>query len=112
MTRTLPLLIVAAAALAACDTSDHTIIAGPGADEPEVVSNEPVVLPPAIAASKSYRCKDNSLVFVDWLSDGTARVKQDRKEIGTTVTPAAEDSPLKGDPKSATITYNGKSCHV
>ena len=33
-------------------------------------------LPPAIAASKTYRCKDNSLVYVDWLSDNkTANVR-------------------------------------
>ena len=41
-------------------------------------------LPPSIAASKTYRCKDNSLVYVDWLSDGSARVKKTREEVGTT----------------------------
>jgi hypothetical protein len=29
----------------------------------------PVELPPSIAASKIYRCKDNSVVYIDWLSD-------------------------------------------
>ena len=111
MTRTIPLLtLAAAAALAGCDNSDHTIVGGPGADEPEVTSNEPVVLPPSITASKSYRCKDNSLVFVDWLSDGTARVKMARNEVGTTVNPGDAASPLKGDAAAATVTYNGQCC--
>ena len=111
MTRIIPLLtLAAAAALAGCDNSDHTIVGGPGADEPEVTSNEPVVLPPSINASKAYRCKDNSLIYVDWLSDGTARVKKDRNEVGTTVTPADSASPLKGDAAAATVSYNGQSC--
>ena len=112
MTRTLTILaLTAAAALAGCNKEDHTIVAGPGADEPEAnTAAAPVVLPPAIAASKSYRCKDNSLVYVDWLSDGTARIKKDRNEVGMTVTPADPASPLKGDAKAATVSYNGQSC--
>lgn len=69
MTRKLNIIaIAAAAALAGCDDSDHTIVAGPGADEAPL-NNVGVELPPAIAASKIYRCKDNSVVYIDWLSD-------------------------------------------
>ena len=112
MTRTLPLLALAtAAALAGCDNSDHTIVGGPGADEADRPANtEPVTLPPSIAASKSYRCKDNSLVYVDWLSDGTARVKQARNEVGTAVDPNSPDSPLKGNAEAPAVNYNGQSC--
>ena len=110
MTRT-PLLIMlaAAAALAGCDNSDHTIVAGPAGetDTNATTTNAPVTLPPSIQASKSYRCKDNHLIYVDWLSDGTARVKQTKEEVGTTVTPGTE---LVGDGKAATITYKGQSC--
>ena len=64
--------------------------------------------PPSITSSKSYRCKDNHLVYIDWMSDGTARVKKSREEMGgTPVTPGNE---LKGDPAAASITYNGQSC--
>jgi hypothetical protein len=109
MTRT-PLLITlaAAAALAGCNSKDHTIVAGgPPADETNV-SNEPVALPPSVAASKSYRCKDNSLVYIDWLSDGSARVKKTRDEVGTVVAAGAPN--LKGDAHAATVSYNGQSC--
>ena len=108
MTR--PLIIIAlaaAAALAGCNNEDHTIVAGPGGDD-EPMNNVGVVLPPSIQASKAYRCKDNSLIYVDWLSDGTARVKKTREEVGTTL-PAGDPS-LTGDAKASSITYNGQSC--
>jgi hypothetical protein len=111
MTRT-PLLIIlaAAAALAGCNNSDHTIVAGPDTGDTAsnaAAANGPVALPPSIQASKSYRCHDNQLVYVDWMSDGTARVKKTREEIGTTVTLGTD---LKGDSKASTITYKGQSC--
>lgn len=102
------LAIVAAAALAGCNNEDHTIVAGPGADD-QPMNNVGVTLPPSIQASKAYRCKDNSLIYVDWLSDGTARVKKDRNEVGTTVA-LGEGAPLTGDAKAASITYSGQSC--
>lgn len=109
MTRPFTILaLVAAAALAGCDNSDHTIVAGPGADD-QPMNNVGVVLPPSITASKAYRCKDNSLVYIDWLSDGSARVKKERNEVGGTPVPAGDPS-LQGDSKAASITYNGQSC--
>ena len=109
MTRT-PLLITlaAAAALAGCK-ENHTIVAG-GPDEgndTNVAANAPVALPPSITESKAYRCKDNKLVYIDWMSDGTARVKKTREEPGTPVTPGNE---LKGDANASSITYIGQSC--
>ena len=101
------LALVAVAALAGCNNEDHTIVAGPGADD-QPMNNVGVVLPPSIQASKAYRCKDNSLIYVDWLSDGTARVKKTREEVGTTL--PAGDKSLTGDAKAASITYNGQSC--
>ena len=109
MTRPFTILtLVATAALAGCNNEDHTIIAGPGADEAPL-NNVGVELPPSITASTAYRCKDNSLIYVDWLSDGSARVKKARNEVGTTVA-VGEGAPLQGDAKAASITYNGQSC--
>ena len=105
MTRTTLLItIAAAAALAGCN-KNQTITADPTGDN--IAANAPVALPPSITASKTYRCKDNNLVYIDWLSDGTARVKKTRAEVGTAVTPGTD---LKGDPKASTITYNGQTC--
>jgi hypothetical protein len=111
MTRT-PLLIIlaAAAALAGCNKENHTIIAGPdtGDNQTNATANANVQLPPSITASKSYRCEDNKLVYVNWMSDGTARVKKTREEVGTPVAAGAPE--LKGDASSPAITYNGQSC--
>ena len=105
------IMLVAAAALAGCDNSDHTIVSDPNGPDPmanAVANASSVQLPPSIQASKAYRCKDNSLIYVDWLSDGTARVKKTREDVGTTL-PAGDPS-LTGDAKAASITYNGQSC--
>jgi hypothetical protein len=98
--------LAAAAALAGCNSKGQTITADPTGDN--IAANAPVALPPSITASKSYRCKDNKLVYVDWMSDGTARVKKTREEVGTSVMPGTE---LQGDANAKAITYNGQSCN-
>lgn len=114
MTRTFIIAIAAAASLAGCDNSDHTIVAGEPYDpQANAVQNlDEVKLPPAIAASKSYRCADNSLLYIDWYSDGSARVKTDRAEAGTQIPAPAEGATpsLEGSATSASVTYNGKTC--
>src|SRR5436309_7532477 len=106
MTRTaLIITLAAAAALAGCNSKDHTITADQTGDN--IAANAPVALPPSITSSKSYRCKDNKLIYIDWMSDGTARVKKTREEVGTPVTPGTD---LKGDANARTITYGGQSC--
>ena len=109
MTRPFTILaLVAVAALAGCNNEDHTIVAGPGGDD-QPMNNVGVVLPPSIQASKAYRCKDNSLIYVDWYSDSSARVKKSRQEVGAPAIPAGDPS-LTGDAKAASITYKGQSC--
>ena len=70
MIRNLTLIVAGALALAAC--KQETIVAGEQPDpmKDELAKAAPVELPPAIAASKTYRCKDNSLVRIDWLQGG------------------------------------------
>jgi hypothetical protein len=70
MIRKLSLIAVGALALTAC--KQETIVAGEQPDpmKDELAKAPPVELPPAIAATKTYRCKDNSLVRIDWLQGG------------------------------------------
>ena len=110
--KNLLLFAAASAALMACQK--ETI--DPGAEKNEIAAanaanGAKVVLPPSIAATKTYRCKDNSLLYIDWLTDGSARVKTTEADVGTSVVVGAEGTPsLKGDAKAASITYNGQSC--
>jgi hypothetical protein len=130
MIRKLSLLAMAAAALAACNNEP---IEGKGAPDPmarELANAAPVELPPAIAASKTYRCKDNSLVRIDWLADKSAFVHGDGQAQTRVKTAASvEGKPpstelvaeggyaLAGDAAAAsvTVTLPGKGkrmCHV
>ena len=116
MTRNLTLLVLGFTALAACNSESHTIVANEAPDPmAEQLANAPAVeLPPAIAASKTYRCKDNSLLYIDWYSDGSARVKTEKGPGGTEVPAPVEgvQSPLTGTATSSDISYGGKNCHV
>lgn len=113
MTKATPFIFFAAVALAGCDQSDHNLVAaGPYDDRANATANAaPVELPPSITATHTYRCKDNTIVYIDWLSDGNARAKTDKAAIATTITVGETGSPsLTGDAQGNSVTYNGKSC--
>ena len=60
----------------------HTIVAG-GPDDATAASNGPVTLPPSITASKSYRCKDNKVIYINWMSDGkSATIRTEQPSFG------------------------------
>ena len=70
--------VAALLSLAAC-SEPEVVQAGP--DDPqaaELAKAKPVELPPAIVASRTYRCKDNSLVFIDFMSNNTAIVRKEK----------------------------------
>jgi uncharacterized lipoprotein YajG len=96
MTRTpLCMLLAAAAALAGCNNDDHTIVAGPDEGEPtNAAANANVTLPPSIAASKIYRCADNDVVYVDWMSDGTANIRAKKDDSPTHLAATEPGKPL------------------
>lgn len=106
MTRPLlTLAVIAAAALAGCNKQSHTIVAGSGPDDSvdnAIAHNTDIQLPPSISSSKSYRCKDNSVVYVDWLSDDkSANLRADK--TGTPTLLAAAEA---GKPKTAAGGYS------
>ncbi|HEY8435392.1 MAG TPA: hypothetical protein VIK68_12405 [Sphingomicrobium sp.] len=101
MTRTILLSVAAAAALAGCNK--HTIVAGPpGFDDNNTAANANVQLPPSITATKLYRCADNSVVTIDYLSNGTSANVRAGKE--TTSTPVS--APAAGQPMTAAGGYS------
>ena len=117
MIRKLSLIVIATAALVAC--KPETIV---GREPPDPMKDElakaaPVELPPAIVASKTYRCKDNSTVQIDWLQGGKGAYVHGNGQAQTHLKPAevAEGQPattdltadggfvLKGEPTASTV---------
>lgn len=113
MTRNpLILTLIAAAALAGCN-EDHTIVAGPPeGDTNQAVAEANLTLPPSIASSEIYRCADNDVVYVDWLSDGkSANIRPEKTSPPTQVTATEAGKPmtagggysLTGTPAATTV---------
>jgi hypothetical protein len=91
--------LAVAAALAGCNKESHTIVAGPDVDDNETntAAHAPVALPPTISASKTYRCADNKIIYVDWLSDNkSANIRTDKAGTPTQVTAAEPGKPMSG----------------
>ena len=68
----LPMIAMAGVALlSACNKNDEPeVVGGPADPMAEQLANAaPVELPPSVKATKQYRCKDNSLYFVDFMTD-------------------------------------------
>ena len=83
----------------------------------------PVEAPPMIQASRAYRCRDNSLVYIDFLSNGTANVRNQRGgEIVATLAAAGGNPPYTAEGYSVSangeeISYTApgrgtQSCHT
>jgi hypothetical protein len=86
---------VAAAALAGC----HPTTIDPNKDNSDqdttVATNAPIALPPSIVASKIYRCADNKVVYVDYLSDNkSANIRTEQGGTPTQVTAAETGKPM------------------
>ena len=103
MIRKLNIIAVAGLALSACNNEP---IRGEGPPDPmasELANAAPVELPPAISASKIYRCKDNSTVQIDWLADNSAYIHGN----GLEQTRVAVAPPLEGKPASTDLVAEG-----
>ena len=112
MNRTLIIAALAPIALSACSKESHTIVAGSKGDN--VTANAAdVVMPPAIEASKSYRCKDNTVVYIDWLDDKkTADIRASKEGSATRVTSLEAGKPMASAGYSLTGTKDSGSITV
>ncbi|HEX8468394.1 MAG TPA: hypothetical protein VF620_11375 [Allosphingosinicella sp.] len=83
-------------ALAACgnDTIDGNV--DPNANAANAAAT-PVEAPPMIQASRTYRCKDNSLLYADFYTNDTVQVRAKKDEPGTTLTAAAAGQPYTAE---------------
>jgi hypothetical protein len=53
----------------------------------------PVEAPPMIQASRTYRCKDNSLLYADFYTNDTVQVRSGKDKPPTVLTAAAGQPP-------------------
>jgi hypothetical protein len=117
-----PLLTAAAAfvllPLAACNNKPKTevIDANPDPMAAVLANKAPVALPPSMKAEKSFRCKDNSLLFVTFFNGDTqVDVKTTKDGTSTRLLAPAAGEPyvkdgwkLTGSPENVTVTKPGK----
>ena len=89
---------VALLVLAGCDNEPETITGGVVDPQAEALKNAaPVEAPPMIQASRTFRCKDNSLLYVDFYTNNTARVRTKQGGESTVLTAADGKPPYTAD---------------
>ena len=98
MNRLLPAAAVALLALSACQQKTETVTAtAPDPQAAALANRAPVELPPAITATKTFRCKDQSLATVNFFAGD----KQASVKVGDAVTPVVLKAEKAGDPYKA-----------
>lgn len=111
----------AALALSACG-GPETITAGPADPQKEALAKAaPKQLPPSIQRSRTYRCADNSLVYVDFYTNHTAQLRTSEGGTPTMLTAAGGNPPyvaegysVASDEARTNIAVPGRgsqSCH-
>ena len=97
----------------ACSQEPEVVDANPDPQAEELAKAPPVTLPPPIRDSKTYRCKDNSILYVSFLADDVTALVRDKEEeppIATLKAPkkgeafVAEGFSLSGSGSSVTYT--------
>jgi hypothetical protein len=117
---------VAMLALAACNKSETADAPAEGDASAVATPAAPVELPPSITASGTYRCADNTILFVDFLGANVAadirvgdktsaatRVEQAKVEAPLDgAAPAAPSGPLKSADGETSLSGSGKQINV
>jgi hypothetical protein len=121
----LPLAALAAfATLGACNSEPETITASPVDPQAAALNSAaPVENLRMIQASRTFRCKDNSLIYVDFYTDNTAAVRLEKGAQPTVLNSAEGGAPpftaegwsVSANAAQVSITAPGKgtqSCKV
>jgi hypothetical protein len=68
------------ALISGCSNEPIVADATPDTQAEQLANAAPVTLPPAIRESKTYRCTDNSVVYVSYMDDGVTAMVRDKQE--------------------------------
>jgi predicted small lipoprotein YifL len=90
--------IAAFLSLAACGQKEPEVVdTNPDPQAAELAKAAPVEAPPMIQASRTYRCKDNSLVYIDFYTNNTAQYRTEKGGQATTLTAAEAGQPFTAE---------------
>ena len=97
-------LCVAVAALAGCNKEEHNLVGGdtPDTQAGELANASPVSLPPMIVSSHTFRCKDNSVVYVEFMNNNTANLRTTKEGPATVLTAPEAGKPFAAEGYSLT----------
>lgn len=107
--------------LAACEQKPETVTAEAADPQAEALKKAPpVALPPSIKSQVTFRCKDNSLVYVDFFSGNTqANLRTEKNGPIIKLVAEKDGDPYKADgyemtgtPESVTLTQPGKDAQT
>jgi hypothetical protein len=117
--------IAALVGLAACNTEPEAIVINKEDPMADALKNAgPVAPPPMIQASRTYRCRDNSLYYVDFYTNHSAMVRTQEggdpvamltAEGGNPPYVGQEGYSVSGNGEQVSITAPGhgsQSCHT
>lgn len=115
--------LVAITVLAACNSEPEVLTVNRFDPQAEALKTAgPVAPPPMIQASRTYRCRDNSLVYIDFYTNNTAMVRTERGSSPVATLTAEGGSPpyqaegysvsANADEISYTSPGGTKSCHT
>lgn len=96
MQKTYVLAASAAAALllVACNGESEVVTINKFDPMAEALKNAgPVEAPPMIQASETYRCRDNSLIYIDFYTNNTASVRTERGQPPVAILTAEGGNP-------------------
>lgn len=95
-------MLAAIVILPACNSEPEVLTVNRYDPQAEALKNAgPVEPPPMIQASRTYRCRDNSLVYIDFYTNNTALVRAERGGD-----PVASLTAEGGNPPYATQGYS------
>jgi hypothetical protein len=102
--------LAAVLALGACNKKPEIIDTNPDPQAAILANAAPVAPPPMIMASRTYRCKDNGLVYANFYTDNTVRVRSAPQGQETMLTATNGQPPYVADgyslsANSAQISY-------
>ena len=90
--------LAALLALGACSNEPETVTANAPDPQAEALKNAPPIAPPpAIQASRTFRCKDNSLIYAEYYTNNTAKVRTEKDGAPTVLTAENGAPPYKAE---------------